>query len=136
MFLRETNVQHRKYNTMKPLRIYKASAGSGKTFTLAVEYIALLAINPLEYQNILAVTFTNKATAEMKQRILSTLYAISNGLPSGDSYVENILANLKERQDTPPYQEEPYCSILLHSGRHESEGSAMPSKRGAGKYHS
>ncbi|MDE7117402.1 MAG: UvrD-helicase domain-containing protein, partial [Bacteroidaceae bacterium] len=43
---------------MKPLRIYKASAGSGKTFTLAVEYIALLAINPLEYQNILAVTFT------------------------------------------------------------------------------
>ena len=102
---------------MKPLRIYKASAGSGKTFTLAVEYIALLAINPLEYQNILAVTFTNKATAEMKQRILSTLYAISNGLPSGDSYVENILANLKERQDTPPYQEEPYCSILAGMNR-------------------
>ena len=52
---------------MQPLRIYKASAGSGKTFTLAVEYISLLAINPMEYQNILAVTFTNKATAEMKQ---------------------------------------------------------------------
>lgn len=102
---------------MKPLRIYKASAGSGKTFTLAVEYIALLAINPLEYQNILAVTFTNKATAEMKQRILGTLYAIANGLPSGDSYVENILANLKARQNTPPYHEEPYRTTLAGMNR-------------------
>lgn len=102
---------------MKPLRIYKASAGSGKTFTLAVEYIALLAINPLEYQNILAVTFTNKATAEMKQRILSTLYAIANNLPSGESYVESILANLKERQHTPPYTEEPYRTLLAGMNR-------------------
>ena len=52
------------------LLIYKASAGSGKTFTLAVEYIKLLIINPLAYRHILAVTFTNKATAEMKERIL------------------------------------------------------------------
>lgn len=102
---------------MKPLRIYKASAGSGKTFTLAVEYIALLAINPLEYQNILAVTFTNKATTEMKQRILSTLYAIAHGLQSADSYVENILANLKARQDSPLYQEEPWHSVLAEMNR-------------------
>ncbi|MDE5549997.1 MAG: UvrD-helicase domain-containing protein, partial [Bacteroidaceae bacterium] len=100
---------------MKPLRIYKASAGSGKT--LAVEYIALLAINPLEYQNILAVTFTNKATTEMKQRILSTLYAIAHGLPSADGYVENILANLKARQDSPQYQEEPWLSALAEMNR-------------------
>ena len=39
---------------MKPLTVYKASAGSGKTFTLAVEYIKLLIENPLGFKNILA----------------------------------------------------------------------------------
>lgn len=58
---------------MKPLTVYKASAGSGKTFTLAVEYIKLLIDDPYCFKNILAVTFTNKATEEMKLRILSTL---------------------------------------------------------------
>ena len=55
---------------MSELLVYKASAGSGKTFTLAVEYIKLLILNPRAYRQILAVTFTNKATAEMKERIL------------------------------------------------------------------
>ena len=54
------------------LTVYRASAGSGKTFTLAVEYISLLVKDPENYQHILAVTFTNKATQEMKMRILST----------------------------------------------------------------
>ena len=51
------------------LLVYKASAGSGKTFTLAVEYMKLLIRDPKAYRNILAVTFTNKATTEMKERI-------------------------------------------------------------------
>ena len=45
----------------KPLIVYKASAGSGKTFTLATEFIKLLVRNPLDYRTILAVTFTNKS---------------------------------------------------------------------------
>ena len=49
------------------LLVYKASAGSGKTFTLAVEYIKLLIQNPRAYRNILAVTFTNKATTESER---------------------------------------------------------------------
>ena len=61
---------------MKPLTVYKASAGSGKTFTLAVEYIKLLIENPLGFKNVLAVTFTNKATEEMNLRILSQLNGI------------------------------------------------------------
>ncbi len=61
---------------VKPLTVYKASAGSGKTFTLAVQYIKLVVRNPQSYRNILAVTFTNKATEEMKMRILSQLYGI------------------------------------------------------------
>ena len=60
----------------KPLTVYKASAGSGKTFTLAVEYIKLLVQNPNNFRNILAVTFTNKATEEMKMRIVSQMYGI------------------------------------------------------------
>ena len=69
------------------LLIYKASAGSGKTFTLAVQYIKQLLLNPRAYRQILAVTFTNKATAEMKERILSQLYGISMGLTDSDPYV-------------------------------------------------
>ncbi|MBQ9665776.1 MAG: UvrD-helicase domain-containing protein [Bacteroidaceae bacterium] len=96
----------------KPLQIYKASAGSGKTFTLAVEYISLLALNPTEYQNILAVTFTNKATAEMKQRILGTLYGIGNGLSNANKYIKPILENVERMRKMPQYQEEPYRSAL------------------------
>ena len=52
------------------LTVYRASAGSGKTFRLTVEYIKMLIQNPMSFRNILAVTFTNKATEEMKMRIL------------------------------------------------------------------
>ena len=60
----------------KALTVYKASAGSGKTFALAVQYIKLVVRDPQSYRTILAVTFTNKATEEMKMRILSQLYGI------------------------------------------------------------
>ena len=87
--------------TYKPLTIYKASAGSGKTFTLAIEYIALLIANPQNFKYILAVTFTNKATLEMKQRILSQLYGIANSLHDSDNYFQKI----KERQPDLDEQE-------------------------------
>ena len=90
----------------KCLKIYRASAGSGKTFRLAVEYITLLIVNPMEYQNILAVTFTNKATAEMKQRILSTLYGIAVGLRDTDRYIVPILKNIEGMKAMPQYQKE------------------------------
>ena len=57
----------------KALTVYKASAGSGKTFTLASEYITLVVKNPQDYKKILAVTFTNKATQEMKTAIFFSL---------------------------------------------------------------
>lgn len=75
----------------KPLTIYKASAGSGKTFTLAVEYMKLVIRNPQSYRNILAVTFTNKATEEMKMRILSQLYGISRDDRDSRKYKEKIV---------------------------------------------
>ena len=72
------------------LKIYKASAGSGKTFTLALEYIKLLVENPYSYRSILAVTFTNKATAEMKERILGKLYGVANGAESAKDYYKKV----------------------------------------------
>lgn len=62
---------------MSPLNVYKASAGSGKTFALTLEYLRLLFRFPGMHRHILAVTFTNKAAGEMKQRILGCLYALS-----------------------------------------------------------
>jgi len=59
---------------MRELKIIKASAGSGKTHTLTEEYLKLLFMKERAYRNILAVTFTNKATDEMKQRILEELF--------------------------------------------------------------
>ena len=54
-------------------KILKASAGSGKTFTLAKAFIKLLILNPDDYHQILALTFTNDAKNEMKSRILKEL---------------------------------------------------------------
>ena len=75
---------------MKNLTVYRASAGSGKTFTLALEYIKLLVENPQSFRQTLAVTFTNKATEEMKTRILSDLYGIAKGLKNSDALLEKI----------------------------------------------
>ena len=68
------------------LVVYKASAGSGKTFTLSVEYIEMVLRDTAAYKRILAVTFTNKATIEMKTRILSQLYGLAHGLDSSVPY--------------------------------------------------
>ena len=61
-----------------PLNICRASAGTGKTFTLAAYYVGLL-LSGEDYRSILAITFTNKATAEMSSRILGYLQGIAEG---------------------------------------------------------
>lgn len=61
------------------LTIYKASAGSGKTHTLTREYLRLALQSEYGYERIQAVTFTNKATEEMKERITRELYRITKG---------------------------------------------------------
>ncbi|MBP1630734.1 MAG: putative helicase [Bacteroidetes bacterium] len=102
---------------MNNLIVYKASAGSGKTFALVVEYVYLLVDkdivenrriitktgfrvgNSFNYRNILAVTFTNKATAEMKDRLLSLLYGLSRGLDYCKGEMERIISLSLERGD-------------------------------------
>lgn len=65
--------------TVPPLKILKASAGSGKTFSLTAHYLTLLFSGETKYRELLAITFTNKATAEMKGRILEVLEALATG---------------------------------------------------------
>lgn len=67
-------------NPLKTFTLYRSSAGSGKTRTLAKEYLKLALQNKAYYfRHILAVTFANKATQEMKDRILSYLDSFANG---------------------------------------------------------
>lgn len=73
------------------LIVYRASAGSGKTYTLALKYISLaLKSGSKGFTHVLAVTFTNKATGEMKDRILEKLYSLSRGLDA------NFLKDVKK----------------------------------------
>lgn len=79
------------------MKILKASAGSGKTFRLSNTYIELLekaykkSHSTDAYRHILAVTFTNKATAEMKSRILGYLYERSKKEPWAEEVLVSIL---------------------------------------------
>ncbi|MBP5710044.1 MAG: UvrD-helicase domain-containing protein [Bacteroidales bacterium] len=58
-------------------KVYKASAGAGKTTRLVIEYLSLCFKEPKNFRHILAITFTNNATAEMKARIVNTLYRLA-----------------------------------------------------------
>lgn len=93
-------------SSMANIALYKASAGSGKTFVLVYEYVKYLYMGQAEYirhatdwhrnvhRGVLAVTFTNKATAEMKERIVKGLA----GLALGDEgrYVEWLRRDLSD----------------------------------------
>ena len=67
-------------SNLQPFTVYNASAGSGKTFTLVKEYLKILFASTTrdQFKHILAITFTNKAVAEMKERIVDTLKEFSN----------------------------------------------------------
>lgn len=96
------------------LTVYKASAGAGKTFTLAVEYIKLLVRDPYAYRHILAVTFTNKATGEMKERILGQLYAISRKLPEATPYLKRLIEELDFSEEEISKRAAQALQLLVH----------------------
>jgi ATP-dependent helicase/nuclease subunit A len=104
-----------------PLKILKASAGSGKTFSLTLHYITLLLTNENNYREILAVTFTNKATAEMKERILSVLSGLAIG--DADQKIEDfrrLLLAQHPQWDVHTIQEKAYLVFrkILHDYSH------------------
>jgi len=99
-----------------PFVICKAAAGSGKTFTLVREYLKMALAGPVEgigmrFRGILAITFTNKAANEMKQRIMSELERMSDGIdPEGHTMGAMLLADLNAM---PRYQKSPLSAEQL-----------------------
>lgn len=85
----------------RPVTICRASAGTGKTFTLAAYYVGLL-LSGVDYRSILAITFTNKATAEMSERILGYLHGIAEG--GEDKFLERAKTFMIARQNAPDEQ--------------------------------
>ncbi len=89
-------------DTKRQCMALKASAGSGKTFALSVRFLALLfkGANPSE---ILTLTFTKKATAEMKERILDYLKILQKeNLENENEKAQNILKELEEKYRLDP----------------------------------
>lgn len=77
-----------------PFTLYRSSAGSGKTYTLVKEYLKIILDNPENFRNILAVTFTNKAAEEMKDRIMLALKRLAK---REDPVLEKtLLAEMKQ----------------------------------------
>ena len=101
-----------------PFTIYNASAGSGKTYTLVQDYLKILFTSNslLTFRNILALTFTNKAVGEMKERIIETLKSFSNEsiFESSNSMFETIAKDL----NLEPKALHERSKILLHTMVH------------------
>ena len=89
MYFAEVNEKSKKF------LVYRSSAGSGKTFTLVKEYLAILLQKDsvFSFKYILAITFTNKAASEMKERVLHTLHSFAGDklLEGGEKTMMDIL---------------------------------------------
>lgn len=108
---------------MSYLTIYNASAGSGKTFTIAAEYISLLLSGESNmHRRILAVTFTNKATEEMKERILHHLQAMAHmdSMAYDAEFVAAVRKRLPEPMDDATLQQRAARALaeILHDYDH------------------
>jgi len=101
---------------MNKLKVYKASAGSGKTFRLVCEYLTIALKNPYCFKNILAITFTNKATEEFKKKLFYYLNGILEKSNNGD--ISAMKAELKKNLDKKLNLEEKanlLMNLMLHN---------------------
>ena len=103
------------------IELITASAGSGKTYTLAKKYIEILleayingSKDTREFEHILAVTFTNKATAEMKDRILQELYILSQN-PALSDYYNDFCGSYDRMTVSDPATWKSILFTLLHN---------------------
>ena len=98
----------------KNLVTYRASAGSGKTYTLAVEFIALClkVDDPGYFRKILAITFTNKAAEELKERILQFMQALSKA-ESTDPLMEKVISLTSSDASTINKRAEKAFTLML-----------------------
>ncbi|MEY2705377.1 MAG: hypothetical protein RL407_1439 [Bacteroidota bacterium] len=105
----------------RPFLLYKSSAGSGKTYTLTLEYLKLTLQDPKAgFKGILAVTFTNKATQEMKERILKELGRLSKEVKPEESMDQALLRHLKLTPEQLMERAEQVLRSILHGYGHFS----------------
>ena len=97
---------------MKRAKILSASAGSGKTYQLAYKYVRDVVERPELYRAILAVTFTNKATEEMKSRILREIHILAAGERS--NYLDKLCAELEMPEHAVRKQALRARTLILH----------------------
>jgi len=81
------------FSNEQPL-VIRASAGTGKTYRLSLEFINLLLKYRVDFDEILVITFTRKATAEIRERIFTQLYEIINNTKAGKELKENVSQNI------------------------------------------
>jgi ATP-dependent exoDNAse (exonuclease V) beta subunit len=98
----------------KKLIVYNSSAGSGKTFTLVRHYLslALKEDNPYRFKRILAMTFTNKAANEMKERVLQHLYSLSRASNDRD-YTPELISVYQETTGLPEEKIKARAELVL-----------------------
>ncbi len=100
-------------DSTKQFIVYKSSAGSGKTTTLASEYLQIALVKPARFRNILSTTFTNNAAAEMKERILLYLQEIlHNG--SNNPILFSIRENLRMGEEEFRAKAKNLLESILH----------------------
>tara|TARA_Y100000766_G_scaffold285550_1_gene310139 strand:- start:4849 stop:7989 length:3141 start_codon:yes stop_codon:yes gene_type:complete len=107
----------------KNLHIYRSSAGSGKTYSLVRNYISLALIgnattfNPRYFRHIIAITFTNKAAAEMKERVLLCISDLSKGLGQGkiNSFFSHIKEDTSLSDDEIKKRSQQILTSILHN---------------------
>ncbi len=100
--------------TDQPFIIYKSSAGSGKTYTLAMEYLKLALREPTAFRRILAVTFTNKATQEMKERILNELSRLRHEVKPSEKMDQELMQFLGVEEEALKARANACLSAILH----------------------
>jgi ATP-dependent exoDNAse (exonuclease V) beta subunit len=94
--------------------IYKSSAGSGKTYTLTMEYLKLALKFPDSFKSILAVTFTNKATAEMKERIIKELKRLKHDVQPDQKMDRELMDVLKIGEEELKSRATQAITAILH----------------------
>ena len=100
----------------KNLLVYRSSAGSGKTFTLVLNYLSILlsSQNKLKFREILAITFTNKAANEMKSRVFSHLIDLSKG-PDKSKLMDTYSTELNMTAEEIASAANERLSVMLHN---------------------
>lgn len=98
----------------KLFTIYKSSAGSGKTYTLAMEYLKIALEHPFAFKHVLAVTFTNKATQEMKERILEVLRRLTQQVNPEETLDKVLLHHLGLSEEQLKVRAYEVLTAILH----------------------